>query len=340
MENDRQVLLEIDNLKTYFFTLEGVIKAVNGVSLTVDRGKILGIVGESGCGKSVMSHSILGIVGSSGRIVEGSIHYYANPDEPPIDLAKLRPDGREIRRIRGREISMIFQEPMTSFSPVHTIGNQIVEAILLHQTTTKTEARLLAIEMLRRVGISQPEERLDSYPHQLSGGMRQRAMIAMALACQPKLLIADEPTTAVDVTIQAQILELIRSLQEEMGMSVIIITHDLGVIAEIADDVVVMYLGQVVERGSTVDVFYRPQHPYTQGLLQSIPRIDANRHRKLATIEGVVPDAHNIPPGCPFYRRCLRGMPGTCNVAEPKAYRISSGHEVACHLYTGGNIND
>lgn len=339
MKTRQQPLLEIENLKTHFFTHEGVVKAVNGVNLTVGRGRVVGVVGESGCGKSVMSRSILGIVGSKGKIVEGSIRYYREPDRPPLDLAKLEPDGKEIRQIRGREIAMIFQEPMTSFSPVHTIGNQIIEAVLLHQKTTKAKAGAIAIDMLSRVGIPRPKECMDEYPHQLSGGMRQRAMIAMALVCQPKLLIADEPTTALDVTIQAQILELMHSLQEKMGMAMIIITHDLGVIAEIAEDIVVMYLGKVVERGSAVDVFHNPHHPYTQALLESIPRIDADRQRKLATIEGVVPDAHNIPPGCPFYRRCFRAIPGTCNVVEPCECEINPGHAVACHLYAGGNAN-
>ncbi len=333
-------LLEIKSLKTHFFTHEGTVQAVNGVSLTVGRGRITGVVGESGCGKSVMGRSILNIIESNGKIVEGSILYYSEPGRPPVDLAKLHPRGREIRRIRGREISMIFQEPMTSFSPVHTVGNQIVEVIRLHEKISVEEARKLAVEMLGKVGIHQPAERIDEYPHQLSGGMRQRAMIAMALVCRPKLLIADEPTTALDVTIQAQILELIKSLQREFAMSVIIITHDLGVIAETADDIVVMYLGQVMESGSVTDIFYDPKHPYTRALLESIPRIEADRGQKLTTIEGAVPDAHHVPPGCPFYERCAHAMPGICSARRPDPMEVSPGHEVACFLYTGGEPNE
>ena len=338
-DKNLQPLLEIKDLQTHFFTHEGVVKAVNGINLTISRGRITGVVGESGCGKSVMSRSILNIVGKNGKIVGGSILYYPELDKPPVDLAKLKAHGKEIRAIRGREISMIFQEPMTAFSPVHTIGNQIIEAVLLHNKVSKDTARDIAIEFLGKVGIHQPAERIDEYPHQLSGGMRQRAMIAMALVCRPKLLIADEPTTALDVTIQAQILELTKSLQQEFSMSVIIITHDLGVIAETADDIVVMYLGKAMESGSVVDIFNHPKHPYTQALLESIPKIEADGHRKLATIEGVVPDALHIPLGCPFYARCPRAIPGKCNTASPAPVRVGSGHEVACFLYTGGEAH-
>mgnify|MGYP000875681248 CR=1 FL=1 len=335
----KQPLLQIKDLKTYFFTHEGVVKAVNGVSLGVNRGKVLGIVGESGCGKSVLSRSIMGIVGSRGRIVEGEILYYPQESSSPIDLAKLKSDGKEIRSIRGREISMIFQEPMSSFSPVHTIGNQIMEAIQLHRQVGKSEARSITIELLGQVGIHRPVERIDEYPHQMSGGMLQRAMIAMALACQPQLLIADEPTTALDVTIQAQILELIQNLQRDMRMSMIIITHDLGVIAEMADDICVMYLGKVVESGTAQDIFDNPQHPYTRALLDCIPKLDSLERTKLFAIQGTVPDAYNIPPGCSFYQRCPVRIKGKCNVFDPESVEVGPDHRVRCFLYDGREVD-
>lgn len=334
--NVSQPLLQISDLKTHFYTHEGVVKAVNGVDLKLNRGHVLGVAGESGCGKSVMSRSILNIIGSKGKIVDGKILFYPEAGKPAIDLAKLDPNGKEIRRIRGKQIAMIFQEPMTSFSPVHTIGNQIMEAILLHRNVDRVGARQLAIDLLQQAGIPKPNERVDSYPHQLSGGMRQRAMIAMALACSPLLLIADEPTTALDVTIQAQILELITSLQQEKDMSMIIITHDLGVLAETADEIAIMYLGKVVESGSVHDIFLRPKHPYTEALLQSIPKVDSRRKGKLATIRGSVPDAYNIPPGCSFYQRCPKRIKGRCNLLEPAVVDVGSGHTTACWLYTGG----
>ena len=333
--DSKQPLLQIKDLKTHFFTHEGVVKAVNGVDLAVGRGKVLGIVGESGCGKSVLSRSIMGIVGAKGRIVEGEILYYPRGSTSSIDLAKLKVDGKEIRGIRGREIAMIFQEPMTSFSPVHTIGNQIMEVIQLHRQVGKAEARSITIELLGQVGIHSPKERVDEYPHQMSGGMLQRAMIAMALACQPQLLIADEPTTALDVTIQAQILELMGSLQQSMEMSMIIITHDLGVIAEMADDICVMYLGKVVESGTAHDIFETPKHPYTRALLDCIPKLDALEQTKLYAIRGTVPDAYNIPPGCSFYRRCPVRMKGKCNVLEPEPIDMGLAHRVRCFLYDG-----
>ena len=335
----KQPLLEIKDLRTHFFTHEGVVKAVNGISLQVDRGKVLGIVGESGCGKSVLSQSIMGIVGATGRIVEGEIFYYPRESASPVDLAKLKVDGKEIRRIRGREIAMIFQEPMTSFSPVHTIGSQIMEAIQLHRQVRKAEARSITIELLGQVGIHSPGERIDEYPHQMSGGMLQRAMIAMALACQPQLLIADEPTTALDVTIQAQILELIRSLQRSMQMSMIIITHDLGVIAEMADDICVMYLGKVVESGTAHDIFDNPKHPYTRALLDCIPKLDSLERSKLYAIQGTVPDAYNIPSGCSFYQRCPVRIKGKCNVYEPEPIEVRLDHRVRCFLYDGREVD-
>ena len=269
-------LVDVTDLRTHFYLDEGVVRAVDGVSFAIETEKTLGVVGESGCGKSVTAQSILHIVPRPGRIVTGRIELY--PDQrngggQPIDLSALDPTGAQVRSIRGKDIAMIFQEPMSAFSPLYTIGNQIMEAILLHQQTDKLEARGHAIEMLARVGIPLPEQRVDAFPHQLSGGMRQRAMIAMALSCNPRLLIADEPTTAIDVTIQAQILDLMEGLQSELGMAIMFITHDLGVIAETADDVVVMYWGKIVEESDVDSIFNDPKHPYTRALLRSIPRV-------------------------------------------------------------------
>jgi peptide/nickel transport system ATP-binding protein len=253
-----------------------------------------------------------------------------------MDLAQLAPNGEQIRQIRGEDISLVFQEPMTSFSPVHTIGNQMIEAILLHQEITRPEAKDLAIDLLRQVGIPQPDQRIGYYAYQLSGGLRQRAMIAMALSNNPRLLIADEPTTALDVTTQAQILELMRSLQEQHGMAIMLITHNLGVVAEMCDDVVVMYLGRVVEDGPVDEIFHNPQHPYTQALLRSIPSIRGEGQRRLESIEGTIPHPLNRPSGCPFRTRCPSFMPGTCDVREPRLQPISEGHEVSCFLYHDG----
>jgi peptide/nickel transport system ATP-binding protein len=341
-DHQPDVLLEVQNLKTHFFLHEGVVRAVDDVSYVVERGQTLGIIGESGCGKSVTAQSILRIVPSPpGRIVSGRIllHRRAAGDgaarPQPVDLAALDPRGDEIRRIRGREISMIFQEPMTSFGPMHTIGNQIMESILLHQAgASKQEARAQAIELLSKVGIARPERRVDAYPHQLSGGMRQRAMIAMALSCRPSLLLADEPTTALDVTIQAQILDLLRQLQAEFGMAIQFITHNLGVIAEMARDVAVMYLGRIVEQAPVADLFDHPRHPYTVGLLKSIPRLDQSRRKRLSTIEGVVPDPYRVPPGCSFSDRCPSFMPGVCDQAMPALVENEPRHRVRCFLYS------
>jgi len=329
-------LLEVKDLKTYFFLDEGTVKALDGVSFSIDKKKTLGVVGESGCGKSVTALSILRVLGSKGKIVDGSIKLYGEEYGPEgyVDLSQLDPHGDEIRAIRGKDIAMIFQEPMTSFSPVYTVGNQIIEAILLHQDVSQKEARELAIEMLRKVGISRPEERVDEYPYQLSGGMRQRAMIAMALSCHPKLLIADEPTTALDVTIQAQILDLMRDLQEEFGMSIMMITHNLGVVAEISEDVVVMYLGRIVESAPVDELFHNPLHPYTQALLKSIPKVGKKAKGRLETIKGVVPDAYNIPPGCSFHQRCPEFKTGLCNRITPDLTETAPGHKVACLLYS------
>jgi len=322
-------LIEVRDLKTYFFTEDGVVRAVDGVSFSIDRQMALGIVGESGCGKSQTALSIMGLVPMPpGKIVHGQVIYHRNGK--PQDLTRLDPKGKEYRSIRGNEIAMIFQEPMTSLNPVYTIGNQIIEAITLHQKKSKREARHLAIEMLRQVGVPLPEQRVDEYPHQLSGGMRQRAMIAMALSCNPHLLIADEPTTALDVTIQAQILELIKKLQSEYHMSLMIITHNLGVIAETADDVVVMYMGKVVEHAPVDAIFHNPKHPYTQGLMESIPALTKKKER-LKPIKGVVPDPYNLPKGCPFQTRCPYVMEACKEM--PPLEETEPGHKVACWLY-------
>lgn len=330
-------LLEVRNLKTHFPLDEGLVKAIDGVDFSVQRGKTLCVVGESGCGKSMTARSILQIVQSPGRIVEGEM-LFQRPGENGqpgkiVDIAKLDPKGREIRGIRGKEISMIFQEPMTSLSPVHTIGNQIMEVITIHKDVSKDEARAQTIDVLKRVGIPRAEDRVDTYPFQLSGGMRQRSMIAMALACTPSLLIADEPTTALDVTTQAQILDLMRGLQDELGMAMLFITHDLGVVAEIADEVVVMYLGLVVERGTVDEIFHDPKHPYTRSLLKSIPRLGQTRLKRLDSIRGMVPSPFDRPQGCPFHTRCDSAIPGTCDVVLPLPTQLGDRRDVRCVLY-------
>lgn len=327
-------LLEVTDLKIHFFTDEGVVKAVDGVDMTIDRGKTLCLVGESGCGKSVASRAFLQIIRSPGRLVSGQMLFHRPAKDGTstlIDLAKLDPKGGEIRKIRGKEISMIFQEPMTSLSLMHTIGNQIMENILLHENTTKKQARERAIEMLHLVGIPKPDRLIDEYPFRLSGGMRQRAMIAMALACNPTMLIADEPTTALDVTTQAQILDLMLKLQQDYGMALLFITHDLGVVAEIADDVAVMYLGRIVERSDAVTVFNAPKHPYTQALLRSIPKI-AKRREDLDPIKGMVPSPYRRPSGCQFNPRCTQVMP-QCRKIVPPTVWLNETHSVECLLY-------
>ncbi len=329
------LLLEMRDLKLHFFTDEGVVKAVDGVSYSVQRGRTLCVVGESGCGKSVAARAILQIVHRPGRIVQGSILYrqpLPNGGTDTIDITSLNPRGQRIRSIRGKEIAMIFQEPMSSLSPLYTVGNQIVEAIRLHQDLSQAEARNLAIQLLQRVGIPRPELRIDEYPFRLSGGMLQRCMIAMALSCNPNLLIADEPTTALDVTTQAQILDLMRELQADYGMAILFITHDLGVVAEIADDVAVMYLGNVVEHADADTIFNNPQHPYTAALLRSIPKIGPTRHR-LDPIRGMVPSPFQRPSGCPFHTRCDKAVAGVCNQVVPKSIAITDHHEVFCLLY-------
>ncbi|MDO9575147.1 MAG: ABC transporter ATP-binding protein [bacterium] len=330
--NSDNSLLELKNLRTYFYLDEGVLKAVDGVRFKLEREKTFGLVGESGCGKSVTAQSIMRIVPPPGKM-KGEI-IFRQSNKKVIDLARLDPFGKEIRSIRGKEITMIFQEPMTSLSPLHTIGNQIMEAILLHQKVDKKEARRLAIEMLDKVGIPDPSHRIDEYPHQLSGGLRQRAMIAMALSCNPSLLIADEPTTALDVTVQAQILELMKALQKEFGMSIIYITHNLGVIAEISDEVAVMYLGKIVEYANVDEIFRNPLHPYTVRLLKSIPKVGKKTRTRLDSIRGTVPLPLGLPKGCRFYPRCPEAKEGICNLDDPSLVEAKEGHKVSCFLYT------
>ena len=324
-------LIEVKDLKTYFFTEDGVVRAVDGVDFTIEPEKTLGVVGESGCGKSVTALSVMGLVQTPpGKITEGEILYHQNGNI--TDLTQLNPKGRKYRSIRGNEIAMIFQEPMTSLNPVYTIGNQIMEAIILHQHLHKREAHKKAIEMLHSVGIPVPEQRVDEYPHQLSGGMRQRAMIAMALSCNPSLLIADEPTTALDVTIQAQVLDLMNDLRKDFHAAIQFITHDLGVIAQMADDVVVMYLGKIVEGAPSSELFHNPKHPYTQGLLNSIPSLATTREERLIPIKGVVPDPFDVPEGCGFEPRCPHAM-DICKREIPTLKEIAPGHQVSCFLY-------
>jgi oligopeptide/dipeptide ABC transporter ATP-binding protein len=328
------VVLEVRGLQTHYKTDQGVVRSVEHVDLTVERGKTLCIVGESGSGKSVTARSILGLIDPPGAIVGGEILLHPDQDGgPTIDLAKLDRRSERMRHVRGGDIAMIFQEPMTSLSPVHTIGDQIEEAVLMHEKVSRREARSRAIDALRQVGIPRPETRLDVYPFQLSGGMRQRCMIAMALVCKPRLLIADEPTTALDVTTQAQILRVIRNLQQTFHMGVMFITHDLGVVAEIADEVAIMYLGYVVERGTVREIFKDPKHPYTQALLRSIPRLGAAKGEPLASIRGMVPNPYNRPHACPFHTRCDHVMRGLCDVRMPAITPLGPGRDVRCLLY-------
>jgi len=315
-------LLEVNNLVTEFDTDEGRVRAVDDISFKAEKGKMLGIVGESGCGKSVTALSIMRLLPQPmGQIVAGNVNFDGQ------DLAHL--DITEMEKIRGDRIGMVFQEPMTALNPVHTIGRQLTEVLLLHKNITPQQATAEGVEILDKVGIPSPDVRMGEYPHQLSGGMRQRVVIAIALACQPDLLIADEPTTALDVTIQAQILELIKQLQSDMGMSVIMITHDLGVIAETCDDVVVMYAGKVAEKGSVFDIFDRPSHPYTQGLLASIPTLETVPKSRLSIIEGMVPGLMDLPAGCRFENRCPH-RDDQCTTDLPQLETVNDQHHVAC----------
>ncbi|MFX0196327.1 MAG: ABC transporter ATP-binding protein [Candidatus Hodarchaeota archaeon] len=323
----KENLIEIKSLHTQFFTDEGVVKAVDNISFSVRRGEVLGIVGESGCGKSVTALSIMRLIPNPpGRITEGIITFEGR--------SLLNLSERKFRHIRGNRIAMIFQDPMTSLNPVFTIGNQICEAVVRHQKMSKKEGWKKGVEMLAKVGIPEPEKRAEEYPHQLSGGMRQRVMIAIALSCEPDMLIADEPTTALDVTIQAQILDLMKNLRNQYGMAIIFITHDLGVIAENADNVCVMYAGKIIEKADVYTIFENPAHPYTQGLINSIPVIDEHsvgKRMKLRTIQGIVPNLLNLPPGCRFKERCNFAFE-PCSNEEPFLWELEPGHYVACFL--------
>ncbi|MFA6294040.1 MAG: ABC transporter ATP-binding protein [Victivallales bacterium] len=322
-------ILDICRLKVSFFTEEGEVCAVNDVNFFMRRGKVMALVGESGCGKSVTAFSILRLIQKPGKIMGGEILFRPS-GEDPVDIMKLGENSNALFNIRGGKISMIFQEPMTALSPVHTIGNQICEAILIHQNVSKADAERKAVDMLRKVGIPGAEQRLAQYPFEMSGGMRQRAMIAMALVCNPEILIADEPTTALDVTIQAQIMFLMKKLQKELGTSILLITHDLGVVAQMADDVAVMYLGRIVEQGDVRTIVKRPLHPYTMGLIASLPGLSADKER-LHSIKGSVPSLTSIPQGCPFHPRCEYYKPGLCDVGKPPVLEeIEAGHSAAC----------
>ena len=329
-------LLEVRDLQTHFFMTEGIAKAVDSTTFSIRRGQVLGVVGESGCGKSVTARSIMRMVRPPGHTVDGEI-LYTRPDEDGqstvVDLLQLPATGTEMRAIRGGEIAMIFQEPRASLSPVHKVGDQIAENILLHQPVSQSEAEDIAVDMLRQVHIPLAEQRMDAFAHQLSGGMCQRVMIAMALSCHPSLLIADEPTTALDVTTEAQILELMQGLQAELNMAIMFITHDLGVVSDMADEVAVMYLGKIVEQGAAEDIFRDPKHPYTIALLESLPRMDQKREW-LQTIRGVVPDPYSTLKGCPFHPRCADFIAGVCDEIVPQPITLEDNREVRCLLYT------
>lgn len=329
MNDNNKHILDIKNLKVSFFTEEGEVRAVNNVNFSIPNGKVMALVGESGCGKSVTSYSILRLIQKPGKIMNGEIIFYPE-NKNSFDILKLKEKSDELYKLRGGSISMIFQEPMTALSPVHTIGNQICEAILIHQNVTKEQARKKAADMLAKVGIPDAESRLDRYPFEMSGGMRQRVVIAMAIVCHPQLLIADEPTTALDVTIQAQILKLMKDLQKDLNMSILLITHNLGVVAQTADEVAVMYLGRIVERSDVRTIIKNPRHPYTMGLLKSLPSLSMKK-AKLPSIKGSVPPLTDIPPGCPFHPRCPYYKPGICdNNTPPDLTSINENHDVAC----------
>ena len=322
-------ILSIDNLHTHFFLDEGTVRAVDGVDLEIPHSQTLCLVGESGCGKSITAFSLLQMIQHPGKIVDGQITLHR--ENGPVALTALPPDGSTMRQIRGSDIAMIFQEPMTSLSPVHNVGSQIAEAIRLHTDSNKREAKDHAIHIMERVGIPDAARRYGEYPHELSGGLRQRAMIAMALSCRPTLLIADEPTTALDVAIQAQILALMRELQAELGMAILLITHDLGVVAQMADEVAVMYWGRVVEYGKVNKIFQRPEHPYTEALMRSLPGLHIERQSELEAIRGSVPDPFQQLAGCAFHPRCDECQQGLCDVGtRPPLHEIETGHLSAC----------
>ena len=350
-------LIEIKDIKVEFDVRDGIVHALDGVTFTIDRGETLGVIGESGCGKSVTAKAVMQMIPKPGKITQGEVIYHhrkkgeKNGNIERINISKLDPDGEKIRKIRGGEIAMIFQEPMSSLTPVYSTGTHIGEALKLHHLVPKTigktmadnivehrhvtkkEAREIAIEMLHKVGLPKPEQRVDSYPHQLSGGQRQRVMIAIALSCSPAMLIADEPTTALDVSIEAQILDLMRGLQEEQEMAIMFITHNLGVVAEMAKDIVVMYMGKQVETGTASNIFFEPLHPYTEALLESIPHIGKTHGDRLASIKGMVPDPFNLPNGCVFHPRCPKFMPGKCDKIKPSWTKVDEGRYVRCLLY-------
>ncbi len=329
MSEMKQPIIQVKNLGVNIKMDEGLLTPVRGVDFEIYPGETLGLVGESGCGKSLTSKAILGIndkkCTSTGEI------FFRDETDKVVDLLKLNPRGKEIRAIRGKQISMIFQEPMVAFSPMYTIGSQINEATLLHITRDKKKAREISLEMMKMVGIANAEKRYDQYPHEFSGGMLQRALIAMALVCRPRMLIADEPTTALDVTIQAQILELMQSLQKELGMAILFITHDLGTVAKMCDRVAVMYLGRIVETGTAREIYKNPQHPYTKGLMGSVHKIGSLKADRLFSIEGTVPLALNLQPGCGFYERCGDRIEGICNKIDPETINLGGTHCVACH---------
>ncbi|WP_285734601.1 ABC transporter ATP-binding protein [Nocardiopsis sp. ATB16-24] len=330
------VVLDIRGLRTHFFTDDSVIRAVDGADLAVRRGGTLCVVGESGCGKSAMARSVLQLVEPPGRVVGGRILLYPSEGaDDPVDLASLHPTGRRIRAVRGREVAMVFQEPMSSLSLVHTVGDQIGESLRVHHGMSRRDARGRAVELLDRVRVPGSARVVDSYPFQLSGGMRQRVMIAMALACGPRVLVADEPTTALDVTTQAQILDLFDDLRRDTGMGVLFITHDMGVVAEIADEVAVMYLGTVVEQGPVDEIFHDPRHPYTRALLEAVPRIGVPRSRRLPTIRGAVPAPGTRPTGCVFRTRCPEAVEGLCDTTVPPVTVPGPGRRVRCLLQEG-----
>ena len=327
--SEMKPIIQVKNLGVNIKMDEGLLTPVRGVDFEIYPGETLGLVGESGCGKSLTNKAILGIndkkCASTGEIL------FRNDQDEVVDLLKLNPRGKEIRAIRGKQISMIFQEPMVAFSPMYTIGNQINECTRLHITKDKQESKRISIEMMKMVGIANAEKRYDQYPHEFSGGMLQRALIAMALVCRPRLLIADEPTTALDVTIQAQILELMQSLQKELGMAILFITHDLGTVAKMCDRVAVMYLGKIVETGTAAEIYKNPQHPYTKGLMGSVHKIGSLKADRLYSIEGTVPLALNLQPGCGFYDRCAERIEGVCDKVDPETMCLGGSHCVACH---------
>ena len=329
MEN----LVEVRDLVVRFRTDEGIVSAVNGISYDIPIGKTMGLVGESGCGKSVSASAIMRILPNNGWIDSGSIRF--NSSQGEFDIVQMSDKDKRLELLHGKEMAMIFQEPMTSFCPVYTIGNQIIEAINLHTDIPKSDQRAAAIELLNKVRISRPEQRVDEYPYELSGGMRQRAMIAMALAGNPRLLVADEPTTSLDVTVQAQILNLLLDLQQELGMSMLMINHNFGVIAETTDMVAVMYLGKIVELAPTEELLRNPQHPYTRDLCRSILQVTDQKGKKLTYIEGSVPDAYGIPKGCAYHSRCSQAIIGLCDIEQPADHYFSSTHRANCHLYNG-----